>query len=192
MTKQEQQQRKMLLEKIKEEYGLKSVTLEEFKDKYGMMINIKELNSCNYKRDFNEHLKRIIEEHQYATSKDTLKKLRSIATRDNMYARFLGKREYKVISVYTSVAPYLGFGALIEFKDNGERRYVYETGLTYCLSGRFEKEQGKGTSWWYGRKNRTYFTAGGLADKEADFIFHGVGFSSKNDMYSCREQCVLR
>lgn len=190
MTKQ--QQREKLLDEFKKEYGLKSVTLEEFRDKYGMMINIKELNSCNYKKVFDEHLERLIEEHQYATSKDTLKKLRKIALVDNHYARFLGKREYKVVKVYTSVAPFLGFGALIEFKDNGERRYMYESGLCYSLSGRFEKEHEKGTPWWYGRKNRSYFTAGGLTDKEVDFIFHGVGFSSKNDMYSREEQYVLR
>lgn len=190
MTKKEQQEREALLEELKKEFGLETVTLVEFRDKYGKMINIKELDYANYKNGFNENIKYIIEEHKYATSKETLKKLRKIALMDNHYAKFLGKREYKVIKVFTQVAGLFGFGALIEFKDNGERRYMFESGLSYCLSGHFEKYH-PGEEWDYGRSNRTYFTAGGLKDSEVDFIFHGVGFSSKSDMYSCEKQYAL-
>lgn len=189
MTKKEQQEREALLEELKKEFGLKTITLQEWRDKYGKMINIKELGYCNYKKGFNEDIKHIIEEHKYAMSEETLKKLRQIAKVDNEHANFLCKRQYEVIRVYTSVN-ILGFGALIKFKDNGELRYMFESGLCYYLSGHFEKNH-PGEDWVKERKNRRYFTAGGLKDKEVDFIFHGVGFSSKSDMYSCEKQSVL-
>ena len=183
--------KQITIDKIKKEFGLETVTLEEFKDKYGLMINIKELNSCNYKRVFEEHVERLVEEHQYAKSKHALKKLREIAKVDNYHARFLSKREYKVVKVFTCVEPFLGYGVLIKFKDNGELRYMYESGLCYCLCGRFEKEHEKNTPWYYGRKNRSYFTAGGIKDKDVDFIFHGVGFSTKVDMYNRNGEKVI-
>lgn len=190
MTKKEQQERQELLEELKKEFGLKTVTLEEFKDKYGKMLNIKELSYCNYKKGFNEDIKHIIEEHKYAMSEETLKKLREVAEVDNEHSRFLCKREYEVIRVYTSVGCIFGFGALIKFKDNGELRYMFESGLCYYLGGHFEKNH-PGEDWAKERKNRTYFTAGGLKNSEVDFIFHGVGFSSKSDMYSCEKQYTL-
>lgn len=189
MTKKEQREREELLEELKKEFGLKTITLQEWRDKYGKMINIKELGYCNYKKGFNEDIKHLIEEHQYAMSEETLKKLRQVAKVDNEHANFLGKRQYEVIRVYTSVH-ILGFGALIKFKDNGELRYMFESGLCYYLGGHFEKNH-PGEDWAKERKNRRYFTAGGLRDKEVDFIFHGVGFSSKSDMYSCEKQSVL-
>lgn len=177
------------IEKLKKAFNVEKLTIEEFKDKYGLMIFIKELGITCYKREFDSQVDRYIEEYQYANSKEALAKLKAIERKDNHYAKFFGYREYRVVKAFTAVEPFMGFGALIEFKDNKERRYMYESTLTWHLSGR-SKNYDKG-NWHYGSSSGRYFTAGGLLDKEVDFIFNGVGFSSKKDMYSRTVEQVL-
>ena len=165
-----------MIEKLKQHFNLPQLTMEEWKDKYGKIIYIKELGFETYKRDFNNAAEELIESEKFATSGKALECLKAMAERDNMFAKKIGKREYEVVNVFMSKS-FVRFGVTIKFKDNGETRNVIESGLDSGL--RNEKRMMEYLVWYH-----NYFTAGGLRDDEVDFIFHGVGHSSTNDMYS--------
>lgn len=176
--------KKEIMDQLKKCFNLKELTVEKWKDKYGMITYVKELGFEDYSRNFNESAIKLMESYRYATSDNALKYLKKMAKKDNHYAHYLRKREYEVIKVYMAKS-FVRYGVVIRFKDNGETRYVIETGLSTGLKSQENME--KYMSWY-----NTYFTAGGLRDKEVDFIFHGVGHSSTNDLYSVEETEIFQ
>ena len=103
-------------------------------------------------------------------------KLQEIAKADNMLARAKGLLTYEVENVY--IGEYdLGVWRHVMIKlSNGQYFSVKETGLNYAMQGEDSFQE-------LGRRQK-YFPAGGLEESDVDFIFRGVGFSSKSSLYS--------
>lgn len=165
-----------VIEDLKKHFNLETVTIQKWHDKYGTIHCIKELGFDTYAKDFNEAAEKLIKAHIFATSEKALSMLKVMQERDNMYGDYLQKREYDVVCVYMT-KDFIRFGVTIKFRDNGEFRNVMESGLAYALTSEERLED-------YVNHYPRYFTAGGLKDKEVDFLFHGVGHSSTSDMYS--------
>ena len=165
------------LKELMDTFKLDEVTISHWRDKYGMMSSIDDFELCNYTRDkqFENLIKLFITQYQYATSKEALDLIKKLEDKDNHYARFLGLREYEILKVQPQKS-FIRYGVKIQFKDNGEERNFIETGLSYALKNKEELMR-------YIKEERTYFTAGGLQNKDVNFLFHGVGHSTKKDMY---------
>lgn len=171
--------KKDTLQKLKDYFKLNDITVEEWRDKYGKLISLKEVGLTCYKRDIDTEVPALIERHKFATSKLALTYLKQISKIDNEHAEFLGLRKYEVVRVEMTNDAFLGFGVLIRFKDNGEKRRFLETGLVYALNSEERMKE-------YVERAKTahYFTAGGLEVNDVDFLFKGVGHSSKKEMYT--------
>ena len=171
----------MTLNEIKEKFNLPTLTVQEGKDKYGKLVTIKELGFTVYKKDLELGLGELTSAHDYAMSENALASLREMCKRDNHYAEFMGMRQYEVLRVRMLRNNW--YGVEIRFLDNGEIRNALETSLSWALHSEDNMKK-------YLQGGRHYFVAGGL-DKDADFIFHGVGHSSKSEMYSFEEDEVV-
>jgi len=168
-----------LLEKVKECFELEELHTHEYRDKYGALFYIEELRWHAYKKDLEKCINELISSYKFATSNLALTFLNLIAEKDNHYANYLSLREYEIVRVRLLENNW--FGVEIRFKDNGEIRNFIETGLSSALLS------GENMSRYYNSYSR-YFTAGGLKDQDVDFIFHGVGFSTKSGLYSFGEE----
>ena len=166
---------------LMEYFKLKEVHTREWRDRYGIVLIIEELGLECYKRDLKVAVEHLISQYDYATSDEALKLLKKVERSDNHYARFINKREYEIIKVEMNKDICVKFGVLIRFKDNGEERHFIETGLDYALRDKEKLEK-------YIRKVPVYWTAGGIEDSKVDFIFNGVGFSTKYAGYQARSE----
>ena len=171
--------------KLMNRFNLEEMDCIEWRDKYGKLIDITTVGLCCYKRDLDESVDRLISKYEFAKSKDALKMLKKIEKLDNHYASYLGYREYEIIKV-NYIGDYVDLGVTIRFKDNGETRNVIETSLSQGLRS---KESLEDYIKWY---RKTYFTAGGLKDSDVDFLFHGVGHSSKQDLYTYDNDRIIQ
>lgn len=157
------------------------------KDTGGRYVRIKELETdiwnCSNK-EFLEELRRIVKQYKFATSKKALDMLKISVDRDNEHADYLNFRQYDIVEVKKLEDDW--YGVIIKFRDNGQLHNFIETGLSYAL-----KEENKLAE--YVNRKRRYFTAGGLEDKDVDFIFNGVGHSTTKHMYTFdNAECVER
>lgn len=165
----------MNLQAFEKLLNLPKLTVLESSDKYGKLVTIDELKLTVYKKDLELALDQFVESTKFAMSGDAFNSLCELSKRDNQYAEYLGMRKYEVLCVQLLHNNW--FGVTIRFLDNGEQRNVIETGLSYALHS--EKNMRD-----YLNGGKHYFTAGGLKDDDVDFIFHGVGHSSRNELYS--------
>jgi len=102
-----------------------------------------------------------------------LEKLRKRAVQDNEIAEKMRLSPYEVVSVEIGTkGDYIGW-YYVTLKVGGSVFTHLESGLCYDI----ERMMFTGTV----RQN--YFTAGGLKDIEVDYVFNGVGFSSKSILY---------
>ena len=168
--------KKSVIEDLKKHFNLESITIQKWPDKYGTIHGIKELGFETYAKDFNEAAEELIAAHTFATSDKALEMLKIMVDRDNLFANYLSKREYDIVNVYMT-KDFIRFGITIKFRDNGELRNVIETHLAYALRSEDNLID-------YVNHYPRYFAAGGLKEKQVDFIFHGVGHSSTSEMYS--------
>ena len=168
--------KKSVIEDLKNHFNLKTVTIQKWPDKYGTIHGIKELGFEVYAKDFNEAAEELIAAHTFATSEKALSMLKVMQDKDNLFANYFHKREYDIVSVYMT-KDFIRFGVTIKFRDNGEFRNVIETSLAHALRSEDNLID-------YVNHYPRYFTAGGLRDREVDFLFHGVGHSSTSEMYS--------
>lgn len=150
-------------------------TLSKGRDCYGVYYTIEELGQTFYGKDIEENVTKLAEEFRYALSEEPVKALNKIAKKDNNHAEILGYRTYKVMRIVPTKSC-VTFAALIRFDDTGEERVITETGLDHCIKQHVFDAR------------KRYYTAGGLKDKEVDFIFRGVGFSSKSNLYTTQPQ----
>ena len=162
-----------VIEDLKKHFNLETVTIQRWPDKYGTIHGIKELGFETYAKHFNEAAEELIAAHTFATSEKALSMLKVMQESDNMYGNYLHKREYDIVCVYMT-KDFIRFGVTIKFRDNGEIRNVIESNLAHALRSESNLID-------YVTHYPRYFTAGGLRDKEVDFIFHGVGHSSTNE-----------
>ena len=165
---------------LMEYFKLKEVHTNEWRDRYGIVLVVEELGLECYKRDLKIAVEQIISQHKYATSNEALQLLKKVEKRDNHYARFMNKREYEIVRVEMNKDICVKFGVLLRFKDNGEERHFIETGLDYGLRDKEHLEK------YLARYTTRYWTAGGIEDNKVDFIFNGVGFSTKYAGYQAR------
>ena len=100
---------------------------------------------------------------------------------DNEHANFLGLETYEVVDVeFIKNGHLLGWFYIPLKLSNGTIVNFLESGLNANIRHLIEDEDDK----VYMRKH--YFVAGGLEDKEVDFIFDCVGHSSTSKMYKAR------
>jgi hypothetical protein len=112
-----------------------------------------------------------------------LEQLKKRAPQDNAIAEKLGFAPHEVLSVElitTDAGGYLGW-YYIRLKVGDEIISHLETGLYYDIKGKKFSEKVK----------ENYYTAGGLKDDEVDYIFNGVGFSTKSPIYKPRIEMFL-
>jgi len=101
-----------------------------------------------------------------------LSKLRERAVQDNEIAEKMGFSPYEIVSVeLCAKGDRLGWYYIV-LKVGGINIPHVETTLYYNIKNMDFSETVK-----------TYYTAGGLKDDEVDYVFNGVGFSSKSPLY---------
>lgn len=162
-----------MLETLKQKFNLPTITLLRGRDKYGELTTIKEFDLTAYTKDLDIAIEQLINSVDYALSDDALSTLKDMSIRDNTFNEFLGYKKYTIERIHLLKNNW--FGVVIKF-DDGTTRNVVETGLSYALHNKKNMAQ-------YVSGGKHYFTAGGLNDDEVDFIFHGVGHSSKSQLY---------
>ena len=139
-----------------------------------------ELFICNGFKYFESHIDdkiRIFE--GFKNNKELIfETLKSESVEDNKLADILGFNKYNILDVdFSKVGnSYLGWFYIKLELENGKIIDFIETGL----QGRIIK-MARG-EYITDRRNR-YFVAGGLKDKEVDFIFDYVGHGSKSHLY---------
>lgn len=163
--------------RLMETFKFDTLHIEPRRDAGGKYYHIKELKTCLYcltEKHLYECFNEIVDTYKNATSKKTLQQLRKLAKKDNAHAEYLGLRQWKPIEVKKLSDGF--YGVIIEF-ENGERHNFVESSLSYYLKN--EQKTKEYVNW-----NRRYFTAGGLEDNDVDFIFNGVGHSTKKELYT--------
>ena len=105
---------------------------------------------------------------------------------DNAIAREKEFKEYEILDVtYNKDFRYMYEGWFyVTIKVGDIVKTVMETGLNFaikngCLYG-FDKMRE------IMNEERNYFVAGGIREKDVDFIFRGVGFATNDDIYVLR------
>ena len=171
--------------KLMNHFKLEELEVKEWRDKYGKMVDITTVGLCCYKKNLDESVDRLINKYEFAKSKTALRMLKKVEKLDNHYASYLGYREYEILEV-NYIGDYVDLGVKIRFKDNGQTRNFIETGLSQGLRS---KESLEDYIKWY---RKVYFTAGGLKDSDVDFIFHGVGHSTKQEMYTYDSDRIIQ
>lgn len=165
--------------KLMECLHLDKLNVEEGRDREGCYYSFRDLGQSCYKRSLNEFVDTLIKRYKVATSPIALKFLKDcLETKDNEYNSFLGYREYEIVKVEVNKTC-VPFGVLLRFKDNGEELHFLTTNLSYALGDYGELMK-------YVSICKRYYTAGGLKESDVDFIFGGVGHSTKRRMY-CRD-----
>ena len=90
-----------------------------------------------------------------------------------------GLNAYKIIDVDYSKKnnSYLGWFYVTIQLDNGDIVDMIETGLNANIIRLVNSKE------LIRNRRQNYFVAGGLKDNEANYVFHNVGFNSRNNMY---------
>lgn len=100
---------------------------------------------------------------------------------DNEHANFLGFKTYEVVDVeFIKNGQLLGWFYIPLKLSNGTVVNFLESGLNADIRRLIEGEDDQV------HRRGHYFVAGGLEDKEVDFIFDSVGHSSTSTMYKAR------
>jgi len=112
-----------------------------------------------------------------------LDKLRERSALDNAIAAQMGLLPYDVLSVEmntTDQSGHMGWFYVVLMVGGNIVNHV-DTGTCYDIRQRRLSDGIR----------ETYFTAGGLRDGEADYVFNGVGFSSKSPLYKLSKATVF-
>lgn len=165
-------------------FKLDHITITESRDRYGKLWTIEELKTTTYKRDYDITLDQCIESYINAMDTATLEELKKIQEQDNQHADFMNMRQYDIVKVCKLSDGF--YGLVLKFRDTGEIRNFVETGLSYAVKNKDNLKQ------YIERYHKNYWVAGGLDDEDADFIFHGVGHSTKKDLYTFGEDRMLQ
>jgi len=135
---------------------------------------------------FDEFVAREREQYNPETVRETkeiaLKALRDRAESDNAFAQQLGLLPYEVISVElnsTEKNGHMGWYYVVLKVGDNIINHV-DTGTFYDILNRKLSDSAE-----------TYYAAGGLKDDEPDYVFHGVGFSSKSPLYKMSNDTVF-
>jgi hypothetical protein len=117
----------------------------------------------------------------HATKKYALGQLKLRAAQDNAIAEKMGVLSYEVVSVeMITTGSHLGwYYAVLEI--GNEIVSHLETGL-FCDIQKQKFDESIGVR---------YYTAGAVKDEEVDYIFNGVGFSSKSTIYKPRNDMMF-
>ncbi len=126
---------------------------------------------------------RVAAYENFGLNKDVvIDKLRTLEATDNEKAAEMGMKQYHIKDIRcTQSGDYMGwFYGVIEV--DGKETTISETGLHYAIFNSFAKDSVEPLKEYIDEVNeKNYFVAGGL--KEADFVFHGVGFDTQSPMY---------
>jgi len=112
-----------------------------------------------------------------------LKKLRERSVLDNAIAAQMGLLPHDVLSVEMNTTDrngYMGWFYVVLMVGGNIINHV-DTGTYYDIRRRKLSDGVR----------KTYFTAGGLRDGEADYVFNGIGFSSKSPIYKLNKAAVF-
>ena len=133
---------------------------------------------CNGATHVTESLQNLAESLTWFTENRAriMCKLQEIAKADNMLAREKGFLTYEVENVYIGESWARAWRYVMIKLSNGKYFSVMETGLDCALQSEENFQE-------LGRRQK-YFPAGGLEESDVDFIFRGVGFSSKSNIYN--------
>lgn len=104
---------------------------------------------------------------------------------DNKLALEKGFKPYELVDIKISNKDTHVLWAYAIVKIENELRYIIETGFSYNVFNIT-----KDTVFEVPKKN--YFIAGGLQEHEVDFVWHNVGMSTKNDLYSLDQNVFLK
>ena len=149
-------------------------------------FDVKEIGNsfaCSTKRDYLKCVEEYVNNYRFATSELALMALKVVEKRDNELATYLNLHTYKVMGVRQLVEGRFGVDIML---DNGKVIKFIETHL-----GWYALRNGENMLKYILNK-RNYFTAGGLEDKDVDFIFNGVGHSSIKDLYRFTDGEIIR
>lgn len=132
----------------------------------------------NGMKRFDERLDKLIAYYRNFTAhKDEfIKILKEREEKDYTVAEEKGLTPYKIIDVnYAKEGDSIGW-FYIKMDINGTIKYFTETGFNYSMNSpeKLETEM---------NRKPNYYVAGGLSDKDVDFVFNNVGFSSTIKMY---------
>lgn len=118
----------------------------------------------------------------HAAKEYALEQLKLRAPQDNAIAEQMGFLPYEVMSVELSSSEE---GVL-----TGSYYVVLRIGenvvnhITSCLHYDIHNQK-------FAESVKNYYTAGGLKDEEVDYIFNGVGFSTKSPLYKVKSEMVF-
>lgn len=103
-----------------------------------------------------------------------MEKLREIKKRDDLLATKMNLTPYEIMDVDFTKRGFMKGAGYLVLSLNQKETTLLETSLSYAL---------RGDEAYWNKTERPYFVAGGLLEKNVDFVFNGVGFSSAVDMY---------
>ena len=118
----------------------------------------------------------------HMTKEFALEQLRLRSSQDNAIAEKMGFLPYEVVSVEfikSEKDGYIGWYYIV-LKIDGELTTHLESGLDYDI----RKQK-------FSEKVKNYYTAGALKDEEVDYIFCGVGFSTKSTIYKPKKRVTF-
>lgn len=128
---------------------------------------------------FDERLDKLISLYRNFTThkNEFIKILKEREEKDNTIAEEKGLTPYKIIDVNYVKEENDSMGWFyIKMDINKTIKYFTETGFNYSMDNteKLENEM---------NRKPNYYVAGGLSDKDVDFVFNNVGFSSTIKMY---------
>lgn len=187
ITKQERETREKAIETICRLTGKEFVKLESSRC-YGKWANTRDYSLiytdgtrqylCNGAANVTETMQNLAKKLTWFTENHgrIMNKLQKIAKTDNALAREKGLLTYEVENAYIGEYDLGAWFCVIIKLSNGQYFSVKETGLNYALQS---EDDFKNIC-----RHEKYFPAGGLKESDVDFVFHNVGFSSKDGLYS--------
>lgn len=133
---------------------------------------------------FDEKLDRYISQYEnFYDNKDFyMEKLKELATADNNLADECGYNHYKVIDIRINTdinTEYYGWIYAVIEVDGTIINFLTSHLNAGLLNGKEEFLN-------YVNSKRKFFVAGGINENDVDFIFHGVGHSTKSTIYKLR------
>jgi len=99
---------------------------------------------------------------------------------DNKIALDKNLKFYELIDIKISNTSNHILWAYAIVKIDNKLRYIIETNFSFSVFN-ITKDM------IFQQPERNYFVAGGLKDYEVDFVWHNVGMSTENDLYSLRQ-----